>query len=280
MLNAHTRPMSYPLPRIDELAEIIPEGTKYFFCLDLKEAYYSLPINPNSRKYAAIIAHHGVFIPHRTSFGLKNAPMAFQEMMQSILAGCSEYTFVYLDDILIFSKSENDHLNHLRGVLQTLYDNGLYLNLKKCVFAKQKLDFLGHSVSIDGVDVLKNKVAAIKNLPIPTNRKELKRFLGLCNYYNRHIPKLAEVTAPLNEISGGPKSTNRKPLHLNETQIKSYNDTLNTLSNAVTLAFEDHEKPLIVYSDASDNHIVAVLEQEGKNGEKRPLAFFSKNFQF
>ena len=276
ILNAHTRPMSYPLPRIDELAEIIPEGTKYFSCLDLKEAYYSLPIKPSSRKYAAIIAHHGVFIPHRTSFGLKNAPMAFQSMMQSILASCSEYTFVYLDDILIFSKSENDHLNHLRKVLQTLHKSGLYLNLQKCVFARNKLDFLGHSVSIDGVDVLENKVAAIKNLPIPTNRKELKRFLGLCNYYNRHIPKLAKVTAPLNEISGGPKSTNRRPLHLNETQIKSYNDTLNTLSNAATLAFEDHERPLIVYSDASDNHIGAVLEQEGKNGEKRPLAFFSK----
>ena len=87
--------MSYPLPRIDELAGIIPEGTKYFSFLDLKEAYYSLPINPNSRKYAAIIAHHGVFIPHRTSFKFKNTPMAFQQMMQSILAGCSEYTFVY-----------------------------------------------------------------------------------------------------------------------------------------------------------------------------------------
>ena len=276
VLNAHTRPMSYPLPRIDELAEIIPEGTKYFSCLDLKEAYHSLPIKPSSRKYAAIIAHHGVFIPHRTSFGLKNAPMAFQQMMQSVLANCFEYTFVYLDDILIFSKSEKDHLNHLREVFQTLYNNGLYLNMKKCVFAQHKLEFLGHSVGIDGVDVLEKKIEAIKNLPKPTNRKELKRFLGLCNYYNRHIPKLAEITAPLNEISGGPKSTNRRPLHLNEIQIKSYTDTLDILSKAATLAFEDHEKPLIVYSDASDSHVGAVLEQEGKNGEKRPLAFFSK----
>ena len=276
ILNAHTRPMSYPLPRIDELAEIIPEGTEYFTCLDLKEAYYSLPIKPSSQKYAAIIAHHGVFIPHRTSFGLKNAPMAFQAMMQSILANCCEFTFVYLDDILIFSKSKNDHLNHLRKIFQTLHNNGLYLNMKKCVFAQHRLDFLGHSVGIDGVDVLQSKIKAIKELPRPTNRKELKRFLGLCNYYHRHIPKLAETTAPLSEISGGPKSTNRKPLHLNETQIKSYNDTLATLSKAVTLAFEDHEKPLIVCSDASDSHVGAVLEQEGKNGEKRPLAFFSK----
>ena len=105
------------MPRIDELPEFIPNGSKIFSCLDLKEAYYSLPIHPNSRKYAAIIAHHGVFIPHRTTFGLMNAPMRFQMMMEDILTPCIGFVYVYLDDIHIFSETEEDHKLHLRKVL-------------------------------------------------------------------------------------------------------------------------------------------------------------------
>ena len=275
-LNAHTRPISYPLPRIDELPEFIPGGTKIFSCLDLKEAYYSLPIDPYSRNYAAIISHHGVFIPHRTTFGLKNAPMRFQQMMDSILINCTGFVYVYLDDILIYSETESEHLRHLRKVLQTLFNNGLYLNKKKCVFAKSQLEFLGHSIGVDGVDVLDSKVEAIKKLPMPTNRKELKRFIGMTNYYYKHLPRLAETTAPLNEISGGPKRSNKACIKLNEVQIKAYQDTLALLANAATLAFENHEIPLILYSDASDTHVGSVLEQEGEHGVRRPLAYFSK----
>ena len=276
-LNAHTRPLSYPLPRIDDLPEIVPGGTKFFSNLDLKEAYYSLPIHPSSRDYAAIVAHHGVFVPNRTTFGLKNAPMRFQQMMECILSPCAQFIFVYLDDILVFSSSENEHLEHLEKVFQTLSKHGLYLNRKKCVFAKSKVNFLGHSVGVDGIDILEEKVKAIKELPMPGNRKELKRFLGMVNYYFDHIPKLAETTKLLNEVSGGPKSTNRKPLKLNDAQILAYHKTIDALANAATLAFEHHGKPLIIYCDASDTHIGAVLEQEGNDGERRPLAFFSKS---
>ena len=275
-LNAHTRPLSYPLPRIDDLPEIVPGGTRFFSNLDLKEAYYSLPIDPSSRDYAAIVTHHGVFVPNRTTFGLKNAPMRFQQMMECILSPCSNFTFVYLDDILVFSSSEREHLEHLEKVFKTLSENGLYLNRKKCEFAKSKLKFLGHTVGTDGIYILEEKVRAIKELPLPSNRKELKRFLGMVNYYFDHIPRLAETTKLLNELSGGPKSTNRKPLKLNDEQIKAYYNTIEALANAATLAFEHHGKPLIIYCDASDSHIGAVLEQEGDDGERRPLSFFSK----
>ena len=275
-LNAHTRPLCYPLPRIDDLPEIVPGGTRFFSNLDLKEAYYSLPIHPNSRDYAAIIAHHGVFVPNRTPFGLKNAPMRFQQMMECILSSCKQFTFVYLDDILVFSSSENEHLEHLEMVFRTLNDNGLYLNKKKCVFAKPKVSFLGHSVGIEGIDILEEKVKTIRELPMPGNRRELKKFLGMVNYYFNHIPKLAETTKLLTEISGGPKSSNKKRLQLNDAQKKAYHDTIEALANASTLAFEQHGKPLIIYCDASDNYIGAVLEQESDEGDRRPLAFFSK----
>ena len=276
ILNAHTRPLSYPLPRIDELSEIIPGGTCLFSTLDLKEAYYSLPIEKDSQKYAAIITHKGVFIPKRCTFGLKNAPTRFQQMMESMFMSCQNYTFIYLDDILVFSETEEDHISHLKMVFKILSDNGLYLNTNKCNLAKTKLDFLGHSVSTEGLNVLDSKVEAIREYPIPNTRRALKRFLGLANYYHRFVPKIAEITSPLNELSGGPKSTNRTKIKLNDTHIQAFNNTKAILANTTTLSYEDHNKPLMLFSDASDTHVGAVLEQEGENGEMRPLAFFSK----
>ena len=275
-LNKHTRPLSYPLPRIDELSEMIPGGTKFFSTLDLKEAYYSLPIEKQSQSLAAIITYSGVFIPRRCTFGLKNAPTRFQQMMDDMFMDCKEFTYIYLDDILIFSKTGEEHLHHLKQVLHVISKNGLCLNTEKIFFAQPQVEFLGHKVGIEGIDVQEKKVQVIRDFPLPNTRKELKRFLGMCNFYHKFVPNIAETMAPLNEISGGPKSTNRKKIFLNTAQIQAYDKTKATLANAVTLSFEDHNKPLILTTDASDTHLGAVLEQKGEGGEMRPLAFFSK----
>ena len=111
---------------------------------------------------------------------------------------------------------------------------------------------------------------------MPITRKDLKRFLGMVNYYNRFLPRIAEITAPLSEISGGPKKTNKLIINLNEKQVQAFEETKATLAHAATLEFENREKPLILFSDASDTHVGAVLEQEGKEGVMVPLAFFSK----
>ena len=277
-LNAATRPLCYPLPRIDDLSSEIPGGVKYFTNLDLKEAYYSLPLAANSRKWAAVIIHAGVFIPRRCIFGLKNAPMRFQQMMETLLKECREYTYIYLDDILIFSYTEQEHLFHVGEVFKVLAKNGLFLNVKKSVFAKSKVEFLGHIVGVNGIDVQSAKVAAIRNYPMPITRKDLRRFLGLVNYYHKFVERLSDITAPLSEISGGPKRTNRSILNLTDAQIQAFEDTKMALANATSLSFENRDKPLMLYSDASDTHVGAVLEQEGDNAEERkPLAFFSRS---
>ena len=183
---------------------------------------------------------------------------------------------MYLDDILIFSKTEEDHLMHVKEVLKVLSRNGLFLNTSKSTFAKPQLEFLGHSIGVNGIDVLNTKVQAIREYPMPITRKDLKRFLGLINYYHKFVPKMAEITAPLNEISGGPKKTNRTILRLTETQVQSFERTKFALAEAATLEYEDHGKPLILSSDASDTHVGAVLEQEKEEGKMVPLAFFSK----
>ena len=277
LLNKATRPLSYPLPRIDELAQIIPGGTKYFTNLDLKEAYYSLPLAANSRKCAAIIAHTGVFIPNRCVFGLKNAPMKFQQVMETLLRECNAFTYVYLDDILIYSFTEEEHVYHVKKVFETLSKYGLFLNVKKTTFAKAKLEFLGHVIGVEGIDVQASKVAAIRKYPLPITRKDLKRFMGMVNYYHAFVDGLAEILAPLSAISGGPKKTNRTILKLDDSHIRAFEDTKAALANAATLSFEDQSKPLILFSDASDTHTGASLEQVNDKGEMVPLAFFSRS---
>ena len=276
-LNKATRPLSYPLPRIDELAQIIPGGTQYFTNLDLKEAYYSLPLAANSRQCAAIIVHSGVFIPNRCVFGLKNAPMKFQQVMEDLLRECKDFVYIYLDDILIYSYTEEEHVYHVRKVFETLSKYGLFLNVKKTTFAKSKLEFLGHVIGIEGIDVQASKVAAIKEYPMPITRKDLKRFLGMVNYYHSFIKNLAEILAPLSEISGGPKKTNQTVLKLDDSHTKAFENTKSALANAATLSFEDQNKPLILFSDASDTHTGAALEQENDDGKMVPLAFFSRS---
>ena len=276
-INSYTEPLSYPLPRIDSIPERIPGGTRFFSNLDLKEAFRSLPLHPDSQRHAAIITLSGVFVPLRTPFGLRNAPAGFQRFMEEILLPCRHFVMVYIDDILIFSKTENEHIDHLRQVLVILSKNGLYLNQEKSKFAKEKLLFLGNIVGTNGINVVDEKVKAIRDLPYPTTRKELKRFVGMVNHYNRWLPNIARTMAPLNALTGGPKSTNRTPIAMGAVEIKAYDDTIAELANATTLAFENHQKPLCLYTDASDTHVGAVLQQESEEGVMRPLAFFSKS---
>ena len=197
-------------------------------------------------------------------------------MMVSLLRECEKFTYVYLDDILIYSKTEEDHLMHVKEVLKVLSRYGLFLNTSKSTFAKTQLEFLGHSIGVNGRDVLSTKVQTIRAYPMPITRKDLKRFLGFINYYHKFVPKMAEITEPLNEISGGLIKTNRTILQLNKTQVQSFEKTKYALAEAATLEYEDHGKPLILSSDASDTHVGAVLEQEKEEGKMVPLALFSK----
>ena len=224
-----------------------------------------------------IIVPSGVLIPNRCVFGLKNAPIKFQMVMECLLRECEGFTYVYLDDILIFSRSEQDRVHHVNEVFKVLSKNGLFLNVKKSTFAKTKLEFLGHIIGVDGIDVQSSKVTAIREYPMPITRKDLRRFIGMVNYYHRFVRGLAEITAPLTEISGGPKSTNRTILKLNDAHIQAFEDTKAALAKAATLSFENQNKPLILFSDASDSHVGASLEQEGEHGEMVPLAFFSRS---
>ena len=275
-INQYTKIMSYPLPNIDDLSSIIPIDSKIFSTLDLKEAYLNLPLTYRAQKIAAMISQYGTFLPLRTSFGLKNAPMAFQRLMDDIMAPCHDFSFTYIDDIIIYSKSMEEHMQHLFEVLFTLNKFGLHINREKCKFAAKEVQYLGHILSSKGFYMQQNKVEAIENFQNPKTIKQLRSFLGCLNYYNKFAPKLAEILQPLYELTIGESKNSRKKLNWETKHQVAFEKSIQTLVSATHLSYEDPKKELVLSTDASSTHVGAVLEQKNDLGIHKPLAFFSK----
>ena len=278
-LNSHTIQLNYPLPRVTDLYHIITSKHKWFSTLDLKDAYFSLKMDPATAHLAGISAPHGNFIPLRTPFGLTNAPMKFCEMVAALIDGLEGSVFAYLDDFLVFSETLDDHLQHLRALLTRLSRWRLFLNLPKSHFAKQMVCFVGHEISTKGITPLADKVEALKNLRPPKTITEVRSFLGSMGYYRAHLPKLAEIVAPINALLSGEKRPKKSPVPWGEKEQLAFDSAIACLSEAATLAFEDPDLPLIVTTDASDTHVGAVLEQYASAKDHvntKPLAYFSK----
>lgn len=203
-LNAVTIPDSYPLPHIHDVVQFL-EGKSIFTKLDLEKAYHQIPISQPDIEKTAVITPFGLFEFPRMAFGLCNAAQTFQSFMNDILKVC-KFAIAYLDDILIASSSLNEHELHLRAVLKRLKENGLVINLTKCVFAKSEVEFLGHLITPNGVRLLPEKVAAILEFERPTITKGLRRFLGMLNFYNRFLLQIAVHQLRLQSII----NTNKK----------------------------------------------------------------------
>ena len=190
-INSRTKTLNYPLPLISSLQTLIKEEHKYFTVLDLKDAFHSLPLTPRASKIAGITTLEGLFLPLRTPFGLKNGPSKFCEMMATAMEGLTAFIFNYLDDFLIYSRTLEDPLSHIRQLLNRLKNFGLFVNTKKCVFAKDKVTFLGYEISTAGIRPLHQKISLVSRLEEPQTMKELRRFLGIISYYRSHIKDLA-----------------------------------------------------------------------------------------
>jgi len=184
-LNRLTKPNRWPIPRVDDVFDQI-KGGKFFSSLDLTAAYHNIPLRESDVEKTAFITPMGLYEYLVLPFGLANAPSVFASVMHRVLQKyIGQFVVLYLDDILIFSKSEEEHANHIRLVLQELKQNNLYVNAAKCRFFQQEIKFLGHVISADGIAVNKEKVRAVEEWPVPTSSKEVQRFLGLANYFGR-----------------------------------------------------------------------------------------------
>ena len=274
--NSRTRDLYYPLPSPFSLIETLSNRHKVFSSLDLKDAYFSLPLSQRTSELCGIMVDGvGSFKPRVAMFGMKQAPAKFQELASLVIEGLENNTFVYLDDFLVFSESEQEHLEKLFSRLQLF---GLHVNEKKCVLGANELDFLGFHISADGVTPLVDKVEALKKLSSPTTIKELRSFLGAINFYRKFLPNLAEIQEPLYDRLKGKNIRSRAKITLTIEQEQARQSAIRALIDATQLQYEDTTLPLVITSDASKSHCGAVLEQfesDSLNSNLRPLAFFS-----
>jgi hypothetical protein len=187
-LNAKTIGNAYPLPDITEILDQLGQA-KYFSCLELAMGYHQIDMNPKDIDKTAFSTKEGHWAYRRMPFGLKTAPATFQRVMNTALSGLTgTRCFIFLDDIIIYANSLEDHNKKLGDVFRRLRHNNLKLQPEKCEFLRKEVTFLGHKVSEKGVEPDNRKVEAVENFPQPNTVKQLKSFLALAGYYRRFIP--------------------------------------------------------------------------------------------
>ncbi|GJP66287.1 hypothetical protein CLOP_g23177 [Closterium sp. NIES-67] len=199
-LNKQTIKNKYPIPRIDDLLDQL-RGAMVFSKVDLRSEYWQIRMADNSIHKTAFRTRYGSYEYLVMPFGLTNAPATFQAEMNHILRPLmDECVVVYLDDILIYSRDMKQHVEHLRRVFEILRRERFYVKLSKSEFALEKVQFLGHMVSAQGVHVDPKKIEAVRTWTTPENVEELQQFLGFANYYNRFVPQYAKLAAPLTNL--------------------------------------------------------------------------------
>jgi transposase InsO family protein len=271
-LNAITQPDRYPIPHIQDFSSRLT-GCSVFSKIDLVRAYYQIPVAAEDVSKTAVITPFGLFEFRFTPFGLCNAAQTFQRLMDSVCRGL-DFVYVYLDDILIASKSQEEHLQHVRTLLTRLSEHGLVINPAKCEFGQPNIDFLGHSISAGGIQPRLDRVEAIHNFPQPKDKTQLRTFLGLVTYYHRFIPHCAELIAPLNDQLAGRAAD----ISWTDQQECSFKAIKSALAARTLLTFPDASAPTSITADASDVATGAVLEQY-LHGSWRPIAFFSRKLR-
>ena len=199
-LNGVSRKDVYPLPRINDILDTLGE-TKYFSSLDLCSGYWQIELHPESRPKSAFVTHRGLHEFVRLPFGLCNGPSTFQRLMEVVLSGLVwDSCFVYIDDVLVCSRTFEEHLEHLRQVFARLREANLKLKLKKCLFLQDEVSYLGHVVTREGIRPDPSKTERIKEYPVPKDVSQLRQFLGLAAYYRRFIRGFSKIAAPLNAL--------------------------------------------------------------------------------
>lgn len=266
-LNKQTIKNCYPLPRIDNIFDNL-RSAKVFTTLDLRSGYHQIRMEPESIPLTAFRTRDGLFEFLVLPFGLCNAPSAFMNLINDVLRPyINRFVCAYLDDILIYSKSLEEHLVHLRKVLTTLREHKLYAKLYKCEFCRASVDFLGHVVSPNGFQMEHTKTESIRMWSTPKTKKDVQSFLGLVNFYWRFIRGMADIVKPLTELTG------KTDFAWTQAHENSFRTLKERVASAPVLRPVDPDLPVIVSTDASGCAIGAVLEQDDGMG-RRPVAFF------
>ena len=278
-INKDTVSDCFPIPRIDDLIDLVwrCQG-RVFTTLDLMKGYHQIRMHPDSKDKTAFTCHMGHFQYRRMPFGLTNAPATFQRLMNQLFCGKAwDFVFVYLDDLLIVSKSVQEHLGHLKKVLDRLDEAGLRLKPQKCIFVQQQVKYLGHTITPEGVRPNDKKIQAVKDFPRPKSSREVKSFLGLVNFYQRHLPNFAAVVRPLTALTRHDKDSKAPvPFEWRNDCETAFRRAKELLVTAPLLHPPDLAKEFFLWTDASGLGFGALLEQEGEDGLRHPVAYASR----
>lgn len=270
-LNNETINDKYPIPNINDILDKLGR-CQYFSTLDLASGFHQIEVNPEDVEKTAFSVENGHYEFVRMPFGLKNAPSTFQRVMDNVLRGLQNQScIVYLDDIIIFSTSLQEHIERLTDVFDRLRKYNFKIQLDKSEFLKKEVSYLGHIITTKGIKPNPDKIEAILNFPIPKNPKEIKSFLGLIGYYRKFILNFAKITKPLTNCL-------KKDSHIdiNNTEYKNcFHTCQQLLTNNPILQYPDFEQPFTLTTDASNFAIGAVLSQ-GPDGSDLPIAYASR----
>ncbi|GBG77425.1 hypothetical protein CBR_g23874 [Chara braunii] len=269
-LNAQTIKNAGPIPRIDDLLERLG-GAKYFSKLELKSGYHQISIRPQDRYKIAFKTRYGHFEWVVMPFGLTNAPATFQAaMITEFRAMLDRFVLVYLDDILVYSRTLEEHLEHLRRVLETLRSSRYKANCDKCEFVQQELEYLGHFVSPEDIRPLADKIQAIQEWLELKNVTDVRSFLGLAGYYQRFIKSYSKIVANLSKLQ-----SEERPFDFDDDERHSFEALKAALLSAEVLHIYDPLLATRITTDASGYGIGAVLEQHDGT-DWHPVEYFSK----
>ena len=270
-LNLRIKDQRWTIPTINELLEKF-KNKKYFSSIDLKSGYWNIEVEEKDREKLAFLTPWGLYEWNRMPFGIKTAPMFFQKAMQEVFHDMP-YVLIYLDDIVILSDSEEEHIKHLEYVLNRLRQYNLKIRLDKCNFAVTELTYLGHIVNGQTCRPTPQYTGKIINCKKPQSKKEVEAFLGLCNWICRFIPSISELTKPLYAL------THKKvPFIWEQIHEDAFQQIKKVIRNIKQLHLPDLNKPFFVETDASHHSIGAVLMQQDDDGILQPIEWLSKAF--
>ena len=246
------------------------KGYKVFSSLDLRSGYYHIGLSESAKpKSAFVLSSLGKYQFNRVPFGLAQAPAYFQKLINNMLKGCN-FAMGYLDDIIIiYSRSEKEHLDHLEEIFTRLKAAGLKLKLEKCCFFKRHIQYLGHLISADSIQPLPEKLKSIAKMPAPKNPKEVKQFLGLVGYYRKFVPRFADISRVLTHLT-------KKDIEFKWTsECKNCFQILKEfLQWPPILRYPDPQANYTLYTDASKYAYTGILTQYS-NGMDHPITYVS-----
>ena len=251
---------------IDDILDKMGKS-KFFSAFDMSAGFHQIPMKEECKKYTAFSTSQGHFEYNRMPFGLKNAPATFQRMMDRTFHGLIGINcFVYIDDIVIFGETINEHNKNLKIVLQQIQKLGLKLEPTKCEFLKPELEYLGHLITADGIKPNPVKIEAIKNFKKLENVKDVQSFLGLAGYYRKFIKNFSSIAKPLTKLT-------QKDIIFDWTPNceKAFYDLKHALTTAPVLKFPNFKEQFLLTTDASNQGLGAVLSQNG-----HPCLFISR----